>query len=127
MVLACGAKSAMRPVTRSSKRAPIDTRQSVLHTAVLVPYEPCIPSIPRHNASEAGTEPKPIKVSVTGMPMPRASWVSSGAAADIQQRLVAFFDRLNRAFDLAWIALQRRLVAAQLDPLGIFESVLGLL
>ena len=49
------------------------------------------------------------------------------AAADVEQRLVALFDRLDRAFDLARIALQRRLVAAQFDSLGIFENVLGLL
>src|SRR5271155_2546640 len=71
--LALGAKSALRPVTRSSKRAPTAIRQSVLHTAVLVAYDPCIPSIPRHNESEAGKDPRPIRVSHMGIPSPRTS------------------------------------------------------
>ncbi len=51
-------------------------------TAVLVPYEPCIPSIPRHNGSEAGNDPSPISVSHNGMPSPRISWANSAAAPD---------------------------------------------
>ena len=70
------------PVTRSSKRAPTAIRQSVLQTAVLVPYEPCIPSIPSHSESEAGDDPSPIRVSVTGIPSPRTSSRNSAAAPD---------------------------------------------
>ena len=82
IVSALGANSEILPVTRSSKRAPTAIRQSVLQTAVLVPYEPCIPSIPSRSESEAGNDPSPIRVSVTGMPSPLTSSRNSGAAPD---------------------------------------------
>jgi len=49
------------------------------------------------------------------------------AAADIKERGRAFFDSLDRALDLPRISANRRLVAAQIDFVGIFENVLGLL
>src|SRR5579875_554469 len=49
------------------------------------------------------------------------------AAADVEERLFGFFYRLDRALDLAQIALERWLVASQIDLVGIFENCLGLL
>src|SRR5260370_35186877 len=71
MVSALGANSEIFPVTRSSKRAPTAIRQSVLQTAVLVPYDPCIPSIPSRSEPKGGEDPRPTTFRVTGGPRHR--------------------------------------------------------
>ena len=71
-----GEKSASRPVTRSSNRAPTSIITSQPCIARLASYRPCIPSMPRHCRSEAGKAPSPISVTVAGYPVSRTSRAS---------------------------------------------------
>lgn len=75
-----GAKASRRPVTRSSKRAPIATMTSQSCMALLLSKLPCMPTMPSHAGSEAGKAPRPIRVEVTGAPVSLASSRSSSAA-----------------------------------------------
>jgi len=61
-----GENASIRPVMRSSKRAPtqIITSQSCID--MLASSVPCIPSIPSHFGSAAGNAPSPIRVDVIG-------------------------------------------------------------
>ena len=76
-----GEKAASRPVTRSSKRAPMLIIRSQSCIARLDSYMPCMPTMPRNCGSEAGKAPRPIRVSVQGKPVRRMSSVSSCEAA----------------------------------------------
>ena len=83
IIFAYGANSSILPVTLSSNLAPMAMRQSVLVTAILAPYVPCIPSIPRKSGSVPGNAPSPINVVVTGMPSFFANCLSSLAALEL--------------------------------------------
>ena len=75
-----GEKASSRPVTRSSKRAPMATITSQSCMALLASNEPCMPTMPSHCGSDAGKAPRPIRVEVTGAPVSAASSRSSSAA-----------------------------------------------
>ena len=64
--LELGAKAFNLPVTLSSNRAPTLSITSQLCIAKFASYVPCIPSIPKKFLFVFGTQPKPIRVSVTG-------------------------------------------------------------
>ena len=79
---ALGAKSLVRPVTRSSNRAPTAISASQFWTAMFVQYPPCIPNMPRQSGSPPGYTPRAMTVVVIGILRPRTSSVSGSAAPD---------------------------------------------
>ena len=76
-----GANSSTAPVTRSSKRAPMATIRSASSIAQFATRVPCMPSIPSHCGSDAGSAPSAISVVVTGAPDRAASARSSSEAS----------------------------------------------
>ena len=77
-ILAPWAKSAMRPVTRSSKRAPAAMTRSACWMALLAATEPCMPTIHSERGEVSGKAPSPISVVQTGMSKPSARALMRG-------------------------------------------------
>ena len=80
-ICAPGQKSASRPVTRSSKRAPTHTTRSAPCIARFASSVPCMPSMPSQRRSEAGKAPSPIRVSVHGASFQRTRRVKAAQAS----------------------------------------------
>ena len=76
-----GENASIRPVTRSSKRAPTHTITSQPCIARFASTVPCMPSMPRKPGWLAGSAPRPISVLVQGNPVASTRRRSASEAA----------------------------------------------
>ncbi len=129
-----GEKASIRPVMRSSKRAPMQIIRSQSCIDQLASQVPCMPSMPSHCGSAAGNAPKPISVEVMGKPVSLTSSRNDSlaarpgiddAAAGVEQRALGRRHQRDGFADLVGIAVELRPVALVLEFLGLEIGALG--
>jgi hypothetical protein len=81
-ILALGANSDTRPVTRSEKRAPQAMMRSASVMAMFEYFAPCMPTGPKFSGWLAGTPPLPMRVTTAGTCMASMRAVSSSVAPE---------------------------------------------